>query len=181
MKKILFFLLLLPFFSMAQSDKQLLNGYAYGMIHDGSGGGGVIGNVSLLHNTIAVGPGVEFTSYNDHVLIPVFADLKIRHRFVNIDPYITGQFGRNAYNVSRTAEISAAGGGQQQITFNESGKYFYGVGAGVAWHFAKIGVFVSYIYRGYQYRYPDRVETDGQVSFGDKSVNASVFVAGIVF
>jgi len=180
MKKILIFLMVLPLFSAAQSNK-LLNGYAYGMMHDGTGGGGVIGNVSLLHNTIAVGPGVEITSYSDHVLIPVFADLKIKHGFENIEPWITGQFGRNAYNVSRTANVNAAAGGQQQITFNESGKYFYGVGAGVAWHFTKVGVFVSYIYRGYKYRYPSQVETDGQVTFGDKAVNASLFVAGVVF
>lgn len=180
MKKILFFLLLLPLFSAAQSDK-LLYGYAYGMVHDGKGGGGAIANVSLLNNIIGVGPGVEITSYSDHVLIPVFADLKIKHRFTNIDPYITGQFGRNGYNVSRTTDIPAAGGGQQRITFNESGKYFYGIGAGAAWHFPKIGVFVSYIYRGYTYRYPGQVETDGQVTFRDKSVNANVFIAGIVF
>jgi hypothetical protein len=180
MKKILFFLLFLPAFSAAQSEK-LLNGYVYGMVHDGSGGGGVIGNVSLLHNTIAVGPGVELTSYSDHVMIPVFADLKIKHRFGNLDPYITGQFGRNGYNVSRTEAIKNAAGGQQSITFNESGKFFYGAGAGIAWHFAKVGVFVSYIYRGYKYRYPNQVAVDGQVDFGDKSVNANIFVAGIVF
>ncbi|MGO4292019.1 hypothetical protein [Chitinophaga sp. RAB17] len=180
MKKILIFLLFLPFFTAAQSGK-LLNGYIYGMVNDGSVGGGIIGNVSLLHNTIAVGPGVEVTSYNDHVMIPVFADLKIKHQFLHIEPYITGQFGRNAYNVSRTENINTAAGGQQAITFNESGKYFYGVGAGLAWHFPKIGIFASYIYRGYKYRYPDRIESDGQVNFGDKSVNASVIAAGIVF
>lgn len=180
MRKLCFLLLLLPLFSAAQSNK-LLNGYLYGMVHDGTGGGGIIGNVSLLHNTLAVGPGVEMTSYNDHLLVPVFADAKLKHRFLHIEPYITGQFGRNVYDVSRTATINAAAGGQQTITFNESGKYFYGVGAGVAWHFPKIGIFASYIFRGYKYRYPTQVTGDNQVDFGDKSVNVSVIAAGIVF
>lgn len=180
MKNIFLFLLCLPLFTFAQREK-LLYGYAYGMIHDGSGGGGVTANVELLHHTISVGPGVELTSYNGHTLIPVFADVKIKHRFGQIDPYIAGQFGRNGYNVSRTAEVPS-GSGQQTVTFNESGKYFYGVGAGVAWHFSKIGIFVSYIYRGYKYRYPDSVSGEDQsVVFGDKSVNASLFIAGIVF
>jgi hypothetical protein len=180
MKKILFFWLFLPLFSMAQSEK-LLNGYVYGMVHDGSAGGGIIGNVSLLHNMIAVGPGVDITSYRDHVMVPVFADVKVKHRFTHVEPYVTGQFGFNVYSVSHTEPVNAAGGGQQSITFNESGKYFYGVGAGVIWHFASIGVFASYIYRGYYYRYPERVDLDGQVSFTDRAVNVSVINAGIVF
>ncbi|MEV4883917.1 hypothetical protein MRBLMN1_002428 [Chitinophaga ginsengisegetis] len=180
MKYILLFLLCLPLFTFAQREK-LLYGYAYGMIHDGRGGGGVTANVELLNHIISVGPGVELTSYNDHTLIPVFADVKIKHRFGRIDPYITGQFGRNGYNVTRTAEVPS-GAGQELVTFNESGKYFYGAGAGVAWHFNKIGVFASYIYRGYKYRYPDRIaEEDHSVVFGEKSVNANVFVVGIVF
>ncbi|SEW39792.1 hypothetical protein [Chitinophaga arvensicola] len=174
------FLLCLPLVTLGQREK-LLYGYAYGMIHDGNAGGGVIANVELLNHFISVGPGVEVTSYNDHTLIPVFADVKIKHRFLHIDPYITGQFGRNGYNVDRTAPVSN-GTGQEMITFNESGKYFYGVGAGVAWHFSKIGVFASYIYRGYQYRYPDSVDADTHVvNFGDRAVNASVFNIGIVF
>ncbi|HEY9262016.1 hypothetical protein [Chitinophaga sp.] len=180
MKKILVFLLVLPLFSVAQSNK-LLNGYVYGMVHDGVLGGGIIGNVSLLHNMIAIGPGVDITSYKDHVMVPVFADVKFKHRFEHIEPYITGQFGFNVYSVSHVAEVDAEGGGQQPVTFNESGKYFYGVGAGAIWHFANIGVFASYIYRGYYYRYPDQIKLDGAVSFGDRSVNVSVITAGIVF
>jgi len=181
MKKYLGILLLcLPLVSLAQREK-LLYGYAYGMLNDGKGGGGVIANVELLNHFISVGPGVEVTSYNDHTLIPVFADVKLKHRFMHIDPYITGQFGRNGYNVDRTATVPA-GTGQETITYNESGKYFYGVGAGVAWHFAKIGVFASYIFRGYQYRSPDSVDPDTHIAnFGTKSVNASVFNVGIVF
>jgi hypothetical protein len=180
MKNILLFLLFLPFFSFAQSNK-ILYGYAYGMMHDGTVGGGVIGNVELL-NFIGVGPGVELTSFDDHLMVPVFVDLKIKHRFENIDPYITGQFGRNSYNVSRTQEVTAAGGVSQPVTVNLTGRYFYGVGAGVAWHFNKVGVFASYIYRGYRYRYPDDIKINNEhVRLADRSVSANVFIIGIVF
>lgn len=182
MKQILWILLLLPLASWGQESK-LLNGYAYLMLNDGSFGGGVVGNVNLLENTIAVGPGVELTSYDGHLMIPVFADLKIKHRFGLAEPYLTGQFGRNGYNVAHNDMVTATDGTQHQIQYNLTGKYFYGAGAGVMFHLNKvIGVYASYIFRGYQYSRPDEINiNEQQVKFGSLSVNSNVFTVGVLF
>ncbi|TWF41710.1 hypothetical protein FHW36_103514 [Chitinophaga polysaccharea] len=181
MKKLLCCLLLLPALGFAQINK-LLSGYVYVMAHDGSIGGGLTGNVELF-NAIGIGPGVEVTSFEGRTLMPVFADLKVKHRFKYIEPYINGQFGYNVYSVDRTENVPlSTGGGQQSITYNQSGKFFYGAGAGVAWHFNTMGVFISYVYRGYKYRSPKSIAEDGQsVNFGTRSVNANVFTLGVVF
>ena len=181
MKKILLVLLFLPLFGWAQESK-LVNGYGYLMLHDSKFGGGVVGNVDLLNHYLAIGPGVEITSYDGHLMIPVFADVKVKHRWDRIEPYLTGQFGRNCYSVQRNDLVTASDGTQQQITYNLSGKFFYGAGAGIMFHMQQVGIFASYIYRGYKYNRPDEVNVNDQVvKFGNQSVSANVFIIGIVF
>ncbi|WP_147243396.1 hypothetical protein [Chitinophaga flava] len=183
MKKILFFLLLMPAFCFAQQTDKLLYGYAYVMNHDGNIGGGVVCNVELW-NIVNIGPGVEVTSFEDHGMIPVFIDMKIKYRFdrVHISPYITGQFGYNSYNVKQIENLTTPSGIQAVTTFNKSGKYFYGAGLGVIYHFKKIGVYASYIYRGYEYTFPKDIKINDEfINIPDQSVSANLFVVGITF
>lgn len=177
----LLLLLFLPLFGWAQ-DSKLVNGYGYLMLHDSKFGGGIIGNVNLLNQYLGVGPGVEITSYNGNLMVPVFADVKVKHRWGMVEPFLTGQFGRNCYSSQRTDLVIGTDGAQHPITFNQSGKFFYGAGGGVSFHMKKVGIFASYIYRGYKYSRPDIVDVDNQaVRFGNKSVSANLFIIGIVF
>ncbi|RFS20691.1 hypothetical protein DVR12_19220 [Chitinophaga silvatica] len=181
MKKMLLLLLFLPLFGWAQ-DSKLINGYGYLMLHDSKFGGGVVGNVNLLNQYLGAGPGVEITSYNGRTLVPVFADVKLKHRWGMVEPFLTGQFGYNAYNATRTDLVAATDGTSKPITFNQSGKFFYGAGGGVSFHLKSVGIFASYIYRGYKYSRPTLVDVDNQaVRFGSQSVSANVFIIGIVF
>lgn len=181
MKTILWILLFLPLLSWGQESK-LVNGFAYLMLHDSKFGGGVIGNVNLLNDHIGLGPGVELTSYDGHLMVPVFADLKIKNRFGITEPYLAGQFGRNSYNVAGKDMIAATDGTQHEIEYNLTGKFFYGAGAGIMFHLKNVGLFASYIYRGYKYSRPDAINiNEQQVKFGNLSVNAHLFIIGVVF
>lgn len=181
MKKLLFLLLLMPAFCIAQQNDKLLYGYAYGMIHDGSFGGGLAGNVELW-NLINIGPAVELTSFDGHTMIPVFLDVKIKHRMGNWSPYIAGQFGYNNYNVKKIESLTAPSGVQQMTTFNETGKYFWGAGAGIIRHFKYFGVYASYLYRGYTYKYPPDIKINDEiVNISDKLVSTNVFILGVTF
>lgn len=180
-KRLLLLLMLMPAFSIAQQNDKLLYGYAYGMIHDGAFGGGLAGNVELW-NLVNIGPAVELTSFDGHTMIPVFLDLKIKYRLESWSPYATGQFGYNNYNVKQVQNLTAPSGIQQMTTFNETGKHFYGVGAGIIRHFNKFGVYASYLYRGYTYKYPSDIKINDEiVNLDNKRVSTNVFILGVTF
>ncbi|NIG52847.1 porin family protein [Chitinophaga sp. Cy-1792] len=188
MKKLLLLLLIyFPLRLQAQDSefnpprwKNLSRGYVYGMLHQDKFGGGITYDYGF-NKYLAAGLGVEFTSFEDHLLIPTFIDLKARYPFGKFEPFINGQFGYNNYRVTYQYHYSDNNGNPATTNYQKTGKLFYGVGAGVSYLFGHIGVFASYTFRGYTYKYASFTANNSVVSFPDDKPTANLISAGIVF
>ncbi len=179
MKKLIIILLFLPLMASAQW-KNLSRGYGYVMLHQKSFGGGITYDYGF-NPYLAAGLGVEFTSFEDHLMIPAFVDVKLRYPFRKLEPFINGQFGYNNYRVTYQYQYTDLNGNPATTNYQKTGSYFYGVGAGISYMFGKVGVFASYTFRGYTYKFPSFTANNLVVSFPNDKPVANLISAGIVF
>lgn len=160
---LLILIMLMPVASFAQREPGRL--YAGVMLHDLNDIG-----LSVLYSFgpakyVGIGAGVEVTSYLGNTLIPVYADLRFRHQFGIIEPFIGAQAGRPA--LSGRAKMSD--GTNFRGTERVMGEFFYGGIGGASFQFKKVGVFASYGYRQYRYRYYERGQ-DGYIETPGSSI-----------
>jgi len=171
--------MLLPLMAVSQW-KTNSRGYAYLMRHGHNFGGGILYDYGF-NPYLAAGLGVELTGYNGNLMIPTFADLRVKYPVNKVEPFINGQFGYNNYRVTYQYHYTDGNNNAQVTNYQKTGKYFWGAGAGVSFLIGKVGVFASYTYRGYVYKFPKFMANDTEVSFPDDKPNVSVISGGIVF
>ena len=177
MKKLLLLsILCLPLFVNAQ--ERLSRAYVGLQLHDSEIGGSLMNSFGI-NQYLGVGAGVDVTSYNSSLLVPVYADVRIKYPINNIAPFIFGQGGKPLYKKDDAVTFTDMTGGA--IKAKETGSYFFGGGAGISFKPSKVGFFASYTYRSYKFKYDI---SGGSLPMGvedNYTKGISVITAGLVF
>ena len=172
-KLILFTLLYLPAIINAQRHSRA---YVGAMLHDSELGASLINSFGI-NQYFGIGAGVDISSLDSRLIVPLYLDLRGRYLINNIEPMIFGQFGFPLYN----KEFKYVDGSLEIQKTEIQGKMFYGAGAGVVYKLSKIGVFASYTYRQYKFKYADKPTINGRELFENPEKSPSVITLGLVF
>jgi len=174
MKRLLLFTLLcLPAVVNAQ---RLSRAYVGAILHDSELGASLTNSFGI-NKYLGIGAGVDVTSFDSKLIVPVYLDVRGRYMINNIEPMIFGQFGFPLYNKDFGYVDETGGSRKTEIR----GKMFYGGGAGVAYKPGKIGVFASYTYRQYKFKYADQPTINGRDLFESPEKGVSAITVGLVF
>jgi len=175
MKKLIIILFLaIPFSICAQ---KLSNAYIGAMLHDLDQPGISLVNSFGVSPYLGLGAGVDITSYKSGLMVPIYFDVRGKIPVNNWTPFINGQFGKPLYNHEVDLEANSPTG---DFKAKAKGQYFYGAGGGVSYKHNKVGVFLSYTQRFYQFKYDD-INVNGQQMNPDKNKSMGIITAGLVF
>lgn len=177
MKKLLFLsILCAPLIVDAQ--ERLSRAYIGAMVHDGELGGSLTNSFGI-NEFFGIGAGVDVTSYNSDLLVPVYLDVRLKYPVNNFAPFFFGQGGKPLYKKEDAISFTDMTGAA--VKAKETGNIFFGGGAGVSYKLAKVGIFLSYTYRSYKFNYTiSRGEwPSGMEDSYTKGV--SIINAGLVF
>src|SRR5687767_12193875 len=153
MKKLLTIIFLLsPLLVPAQEKERHSRAYFGVMLHDMEQHqlGLSLVNSFGINQYLGVGAGVDITSYKDGLMVPVYADVRVKYPVNDFAPYALGQFGFQLYNQDIPLGTSVTG---TPAKTKAKGKYFYGAGLGASYKRGKVGFFIQYIQRGYHFKY----------------------------
>lgn len=186
MKKLLITILLYaPLLVNAQALKSS-RAYLGGVLQEGRFGGSLILSYGI-NSYLGIGAGVDLISYRRRsgeeasFFAPFYADLRLKYPVKGIEPFVYGQFGKQAYESKIGAFSDITGAPTNEL--REQGKYFYGVGIGIGSkpNRPKLGVFASATYRFYQFQFsPSKLNINGRM-IEDRSQEMLVISAGLVF
>lgn len=175
MKKLIIILFLgTPFSICAQ---KLSNAYIGAMLHDLDQPGLSLVNSFGVSPYLGLGAGVDITSYKSGLMVPIYFDMRGKIPVNNWTPFINGQFGKPLYNHEMGLGSFTPTG---ELKIKTKGQYFYGAGIGVFYKRSKVGVFISYTQRFYQFKYDD-LNVNGRDIEPDKSKSIGMLTAGLVF
>lgn len=180
-KLILLCILCAPIIVNAQGIRHS-RAYLGGVLQEGRFGGSLLLSYGI-NPYIGIGAGVDLLSYrrssgeDAKFFAPFYADLRVKYPAKGVEPFVCGQFGKPAYD-NKKVFYSGYGG-----TIQENGKYFYGIGGGLALkRGGSPGAFVSVVYRNYNFNAtPDDIMVNGAKISADRTEGVVVFTAGIVF
>lgn len=175
MKRIIFLLLLAPLPLLAQ--EKLSNAYLGAILHDFDQPGLSLINSFGISPYLGLGAGVDVTSYKSGLMVPIYFDARGKIPVNTWTTFINGQFGKPLYNHEMGLGSFTPTG---EIKVKAKGQYFYGAGIGVSYKRSKVGVFISYTQRFYQFKYDD-LNVNGRDIAPDKSKSIGMLTAGLVF
>lgn len=190
MKKVIpLFALILPLFVKAQSTLSNSRAYIGALLQDGRFGGTAVLSYGISQY-LGIGAGVDITSFEKQpyglsmdngtgLLVPLYADLRIKIPTKVIEPFAFGQFGKPLFSQSLGKYTDIVG--QPTVELKQNGKYFYGIGAGVSSVKNPIGFFASVAYRMYAFEYSPDIDINGRQVPKPDDVGVVMISAGIVF
>lgn len=146
------FILFLSISTYGQREPNRL--YVGAMLHDLNDIGGMALYSFGPAKYVGVGAGIEVTGWRGNTMIPIYADLRFRHQFNRVEPFLGVQAGRPVHNGRAKMEDGTRYRGNDKI----SGQFFFGGVGGISISIKKLGLFASYGYRQYQMRYYERNE-----------------------
>ena len=177
MKKLILIIILFPLITIAQEKERYSRAYLGLMLHDMEQPGISLVNSFGVNQYIGIGAGVDITSYKDGLMVPVYADLRVKYPIHDFAPYAFGQLGFQLYNNDVPLGINMTG---VPATTKAKGKYFYGGGIGASYKLGKVGVFLQYTQRAYHFKYTP-VDINGRSITPDNPDNVGILTAGLVF
>ncbi len=183
MKKIILLTcILFPLFISAQEKEKHSRAYVGLMLHDTDQPGISLVNSFGINQYIGLGAGVDITSYKKGLMVPAYADLRIKCPIKAFAPYLIGQFGKPLYSRTEgtgvfTTDIN--GGNRKEIMVKRTGNILYGGGIGISYKPGKIGCYLSYIQRAYKINGSSVVNGTEIKSSDNKSIG--ILAAGLVF
>lgn len=158
------------------SAQRLSRAYVGLMLHDNEIGGSITNSFGV-NQYLGIGAGVDITSYNSELMVPFYLDARVKYSINNLAPFAFGQFGKQLFTKDMRYVDETGSAGKTKVT----GKLFYGAGAGVSYKPGKVGFFVSYTQRWYQFSYKDNPTINGRPLLEDPDKSLSVISAGLVF
>ncbi len=175
-KIILFIFLFLP--GLINAQERLSRAYVGVALHDSEIGGSLVNSFGI-NQYLGVGVGVDFTSYASQLLVPLYADVRVKYPINNLSPFVFGQGGKPLYK--KEDAITFTDMGAAAIQAKETGSVFFGGGAGISYKLSKVGVFLSYTYRSYKFSY-DISGGNFPAGIEDSYTKGiSVITAGLIF
>jgi len=170
---------------IAQSKLKYSRAYLGGILQEGRFGGSLLLSYGV-NPYFGIGAGVDITTYrrsnNEKAkfFAPFYADIRIRYPIKFAEPFLYGQFGKQAYESSLVNYTDITGVPTFQM--RERGQYFYGAGLGVSSKpGGHLGVFVSCTYRLYKFRFdPHKPDINGRI-IEDRIQSMLVISAGLMF
>lgn len=178
-KLVLLALILFPSLVSAQEKERHSRAYLGIMLHDMERHqlGLSLVNSFGVNQYLGIGAGVDITSYKDGLMVPVYADVRVKYPVNDFAPYALGQFGFQLYNNDVPLGLNMTG---VPANTKAKGKYFYGVGIGASYKRGKVGFFLQYIQRGYHFKYTP-VDINGRSITPENPDNIGILTAGLVF
>lgn len=181
MKRIIFLILLTPCTLVAQ--EKLSNAYLGAILHDFDHPGLSLVNSFGISPYLGIGAGVDLTSYKSSIMVPVYADIRIKYPVKDFTPFILGQVGKHLYNNKEDDGINwtdVTGAPVSDENQKIHGKYFYGGGVGVAYRKNKVGFYLTYTQRHYYFSGKD-FEVNGRTVRPEYDKSLGLLTAGLVF
>src|SRR3954465_6382475 len=89
---------LIPLLIIAQEKERYSRAYIGLMLHDNDQPCITLVNSFGINQYIGLGAGVDITSYKKGLMVPAYADLRIKFPVKDFAPYLIGQFGKPLYN-----------------------------------------------------------------------------------
>lgn len=177
MKKLIIIIFVLaPQFIVAQEKERYSRAYIGLMLHNSDQPGISLVNSFGINQHIGIGAGIDLTSYKSGLMVPVYLDVRGKFPVNDWAPFINGQFGKQLYNNNVQLEANSPTG---DFKVKTKGQYFYGAGIGVSYKRNKVGVFISYTQRFYQFQYDD-INVNGEQLDPDKNKSIGMITAGLV-
>lgn len=181
-KLVLFTFILLPLITFSQEKERYSRAYIGVMLHNMDQPGITLVNSFGISQYIGLGAGVDITGYKKGIMVPAYADLRIKCPIKAFAPYLVGQFGKPLYGRTEgtgvyTTDIN--GGNMKEIMVKRTGNILYGGGIGISYKPGKIGCYLSYIQRVYKINNSSLVNETEIRSSDSKS--AGIIAAGLVF
>lgn len=180
---IIIFSLLIPLLSKGQDKVRYSRAYLGGMLHNMDHPGVSLVNSFGFNQYVGLGAGVDLTSYNQTILVPVYADLRFKYPIKNFSPFIFGQFGKPLYNRTNGTGLymtDITGGNRREVMLKRSGNIFAGGGLGVSYKTNGVGCFITWTIRNYKFSNQTHNIDGKEVSFMDNKT-IGILTAGLVF
>lgn len=175
-KLILFALFCFPVIVNAQ--ERLSRAYIGLMMHDSELGGSLMNSFGI-NQYLGIGAGVDITSYNSDLLVPLYADVRVKYPIKSFSPFVFCQGGKPLYKKDDALTFTDMSGAA--VRAKETGSVFFGGGAGISYKLAKVGVFLSYTYRSYKFKYDIKGENLPSGIEDNYTKGISIITAGLVF
>lgn len=178
MKKLILLLLVVPILAIGQTKERLSRAYIAVMLHDLEATGISLVNNFGINRYLGVGAGVDVTKYDGEMLVPVYADVRVKYPVNGFAPFVALQGGYPLYNKSDNAGFTDVTG--RPVKTKTMGKYFFGGGVGLSYKAGKVGGYLSYIQRAYHYRHTN-MEINGRDYSPNNPESAGVLALGLIF
>lgn len=182
-KLITIILILSPLLVSAQEKERHSRAYFGVMLHNMDQPGISLVNSFGFNQFIGLGAGVDLTSYKGAIMVPIYADLRIKYPVKDFAPFVFGQFGKPLYNNKEDDGIDwtdVTGAPTGDFDQKVKGKYFYGGGIGLAYKKSKIGIFLTYTQRNYHF-FTNEFEINGRTVSPKYERSTGILTAGLVF
>jgi hypothetical protein len=175
MKRVLLLALFLLWINGLQAQR-LSRAYIGAVLHDNEIGLSLTNSFGI-NQYLGLGAGVDVTSYKSQLLVPFYADVRIKYPVNSLAPFIFGQGGKQLYNKDISYQDITGAAGKTKII----GKYFFGAGIGISYMPSKVGFFASYTQRWYKFKYKDEPMINGHPILEDPNKSLGAITAGLIF
>lgn len=176
MKKLLFLLLIIPATLKAQNER-LSRAYIAAIFHDFDNPGISLINSFGINQYLGIGAGADLTKYKGEVLVPIYADVRLKYPINSFAPFVFGQAGYPLFNGTTNLAEGTPG---IDLKSKMKGRYFFGSGVGLSYKTEKVGIFLSYTQRAYSFDY-DEVDINGRTIKPDDPKSVGILTLGLIF
>lgn len=153
--------------------------YLGATLHDNKEIGASVLASFKVFKCISAGIGADATSYMDHFIAPIYADVRGDFKAGKFTPFVYAQAGVAAYQKNHYIEKGTIFGQPYQTTADIQGRFFYGGGAGVSYDLGLCAIFGQYSIRNYSFNYD--YADGGMIQDQTKNNTVGLATAGIIF